>query len=90
MDNQRRCQLLQDIAIAFQHQPKEFARFVRYQVDQVIATLGGSLDRLCACPRSDNLAKWHRVDATHLTVGVRRGESVEMGTADGVGKAAVG
>jgi hypothetical protein len=83
MDDQRRVELLEDVAVPLEEQRQELLHVMRYNVNLYPVADAGGLDCLASRIQPDHLPQWQDVDPTQVIIRVGRRETIEMRSADG-------
>jgi hypothetical protein len=82
VDDERRVQLLEDVAVPVQQQPEELLHVVRDEIQLEVGSHLGDLDRGAAFFEANHLLGGQDVDTAQIEVRVGRRKAVEVGAAD--------
>ena len=81
--NQRREELLENIAVVAEEEPEELRRVVGHQIELEAVVVRGPLDRLRSRHEPHDVGRREEMDAAEIEIGIGGGEAVEVGPADG-------
>src|SRR6185437_8602905 len=83
MNDERRIELFQDIAVLFQHQPEELFRIVRDEIYFQTFIHARDFNRLASLVKSRHSANWKNVYAAQVIVGIGGRKAIQVRAADG-------